>query len=180
MVGCVNAAKRGVSTVVNATLDALKIAPDSIAGTSMFDVIEHLPDPVGLLRDCREALRPGGRVYVTVPAYQALWSEEDVIAGHFRRYTRSMINQQFTDAGLRTEYVSHFFRPLVAPIFLMRAVPYRVLPKRDKSGSDLSQHGPGGTGQQVVERLLARELSDLKKGRALPYGGSIIAVATKP
>src|SRR5262249_51787678 len=78
MAACLHAAERGVKTVVRATLESLNLAADSLGGASMFDVVEHLPDPVAVLSEVCRVLRPDGHVYITVPAYQALWSEEDV------------------------------------------------------------------------------------------------------
>jgi SAM-dependent methyltransferase len=176
MAACVHAAERGVRRVVRGTLESLNLTGGSLGGASMFDVVEHLPDPVAVLSEVRRVLRPDGHVYITVPAYQALWSDEDEHVQHHRRYTRKLLTEHLTAAGLRTEYMSHFFRPLVVPIFLIRAVPYR-LKLRKRTGPNLSHHGPGGAGQRVVERLLARELDQLRSGSQLPYGGSIIAVA---
>jgi SAM-dependent methyltransferase len=174
LAACVHAAERGVKKVVRATLESLDLAPGSLGGASMFDVVEHLPDPVAVLAETRRVLRPDGHVYITVPAYQALWSEEDVHVQHHGRQTRKLLDDHITAAGLRTEYLTHFFRPLVVPIFLVRAVPPEA---SQRTGPNLSHHGPGRLGQRVIERLLARELTQLRAGRTLPYGGSIIAVA---
>lgn len=35
-------------------------------------VIEHVADPIGLLRECRRRLRPGGRLFITTPNIQSL------------------------------------------------------------------------------------------------------------
>jgi 2-polyprenyl-3-methyl-5-hydroxy-6-metoxy-1,4-benzoquinol methylase len=53
--------------VTTGTLDAL---PDELSGfdaVTMWDVIEHVPDPVGLLRDAHERLAPGGRLWLATP-----------------------------------------------------------------------------------------------------------------
>src|SRR5262245_42709297 len=52
------------------------------------DVLEHLDDDVAGLRRMRRFVRPGGQIILTVPAYRWLWSGEDVISEHRRRYTR--------------------------------------------------------------------------------------------
>jgi SAM-dependent methyltransferase len=87
--GIQNALGRGVRNVVRGTLDDLHPAPGSLAAVSLFDVLEHIPDDIGFLRQIHSLMKPGGRIYITVPAYQWLWSHEDSNAGHARRYTRS-------------------------------------------------------------------------------------------
>src|SRR3954453_22169660 len=51
------------------------------------DVVEHTPDDVATLTELFRVTRPGGRLVVTVPAYQLLWSSHDVANQHYRRYT---------------------------------------------------------------------------------------------
>ena len=53
------------------------------------DVLEHLDDDVEGLRAIAALLAPGGQLVVTAPAYDWLWSGEDVISAHRRRYTRA-------------------------------------------------------------------------------------------
>lgn len=176
--GCRNAVARGVSTVVRATLDGLRLPGGSLAAITLFDVIEHLPDPSSLLCEVVRVLRPGGRVFVTVPAYEVLWSDEDDYALHHRRYTRARLEQELSAAGLEVEYSSHFFQSLVAPIALLRALPYRVTRRKGTPRStDVGEHSPGGVAQRAIEWMLRRELSSIHAGAALRFGASIVAVA---
>jgi ubiquinone/menaquinone biosynthesis C-methylase UbiE len=91
--GCRNAARRGVRNVVRANLEALELASGTVPAVSLLDVVEHLPDPSLLLAESHRVLRPGGKLLVTVPAYRALWSDEDVYAQHQRRYTKARLRR---------------------------------------------------------------------------------------
>ncbi len=55
------------------------------------DVIEHTPDDRADAAELRRVTQPGGWLLVTVPAYQALWSQHDEANHHFRRYNRRML-----------------------------------------------------------------------------------------
>jgi SAM-dependent methyltransferase len=177
---CLNALARGVQNVVCGTMSSLHVRDGVLDAACLFDVIEHIEDAVDLLSECRRALRSNGSVIVTVPAYQALWSDEDEYAGHYRRYTVGLLDKQLAAAGLRLEFASYFFQPLVLPIFVLRALPHRLSFKNSKSGAaDLSEHGSGGRSQRIVEALLAREARALRAGRTLGFGSSIIAVARR-
>jgi hypothetical protein len=54
----------------------------------MLDVPERLPDPVGVLRKAAELLESGGRLLITVPAFQMLWTVHDDLNRHFVGYNR--------------------------------------------------------------------------------------------
>ena len=67
----------------------------------MLDVLEHLPDPVAALRKAADLLEPGGRVLITVPAFQVLWTSHDDLNHHFVRYRRRSLDPVVERAGLR-------------------------------------------------------------------------------
>ena len=52
------------------------------------DVLEHIEDDKLELARAVRVLRPGGRLIVLAPAYQALYSPFDKAIGHYRRYDR--------------------------------------------------------------------------------------------
>lgn len=63
------------------------------------NVLEHLEDDLGALRSLAACLRPGGHLLLLVPAHPALYGPMDKMAGHFRRYTRSVLRARFEGAG---------------------------------------------------------------------------------
>src|SRR2546423_9247134 len=66
----------------------------------MFDVLEHIQEPVPFLEAALHSLKPGGIVFINVPALPSLFSRYDVAAGHFRRYTRSALADELQRAGI--------------------------------------------------------------------------------
>jgi SAM-dependent methyltransferase len=75
----------------------------------MLDVLEHLPDPVAALRKAANLLEPGGRVLLTVPAFQMLWTSHDEVNHHFVRYRRRSLNPVIAQAGLSLLSSRYFF-----------------------------------------------------------------------
>lgn len=178
VVGCRNAIRRGVKTVIRASLESLHLPESSLSAITLLDVIEHLPDPVATLAECRRVLRRDGRIVIAVPAFESLWSTEDDYAEHQRRYTMRMLRDHVDRAGLHITWSSFYFQPLLAPIFLVRALPYK-LGRRKPAEPDLSHHGTGGIAQRAVEAMLARELRVLRSGKTLRIGSSIVAVVSR-
>ena len=55
------------------------------------DVLEHVDDDLGLLTAYLDQLERGGRVLITVPAFDFLWSNHDIFLEHKRRYTLKQV-----------------------------------------------------------------------------------------
>ena len=104
--------ERGLENVMHARSLAEINVSDLFGGefdvVTMFDVLEHIPDDVTALRRIRELLKPGGLLVVTVPAFAWLWSGEDVVSEHLRRYTRASLTRVLREAGYETLRMSYF------------------------------------------------------------------------
>jgi|SRR5208283_1241066 len=180
--GVQNALKRGIRQVVRATLEDAGVLPGTLPAVGLFDVVEHIPDDIAFLAGINRLLIPGGRLYVTVPAYQWLWSGEDTLAGHFRRYTISTLRRLLEKAGYSVEFATYFFAFLPLPILFRRALPYRlgcasrtVAKDAVRSDHELSHPLVG----RIMDTLSRRELSKIAELRPLRMGGSCLAVARK-
>jgi SAM-dependent methyltransferase len=181
--GALNAKKRGLPTVVCATLETAGFRPRSLPAVGLFDVIEHSQDDLAFLSSVSELLVPRGRLYATVPAYQILWSKEDDDAGHFRRYTTASISSVLTAARFQIDYSSYIFRFLPLPISILRALPYRIGLHRltRPPGTAAKEHRvSSGLSGAVLSRLLAGEVSNVAAGRTMRIGGSCLLVGRVP
>lgn len=65
-----------------------------------FEVLEHLEDDAGAVREWMGSLSPGGHLLVSVPAFQERFGPADVYAGHFRRYSPGQMTDLLTGCGL--------------------------------------------------------------------------------
>ena len=71
----------------------------SVSYLYSLNVLEHIEDDTNALREMFHALRPGGRCFVYVPAFQILYSSFDRRIGHFRRYRRGQLAGLFRACG---------------------------------------------------------------------------------
>ena len=98
----------------------------------MMDVIEHVDDDVGLIRQYVKGMSPDAFVVITVPAFQFLWSGHDVFLEHRRRYTRSSLERVVGAAGLICIRSRYFFGFLLPFVIMMRLLDRLRLGKGDK------------------------------------------------
>ena len=75
----------------------------------MMDVLEHIEDDATFLGGYAAMARPGTYLFVTVPAFQFLWSGHDVFLEHFRRYTLGSLTHLVRGAGFVPVQHHYFF-----------------------------------------------------------------------
>lgn len=76
------------------------------------DVLEHLTHPADALLNLRLLLNKGGRIYIRVPANEALVAYSRVIGCphelvHLRTYTRSILKREILACGLRAMHIGY-------------------------------------------------------------------------
>ena len=180
-VGARNAAARGLAPIVCATLDDAGFLSGSLPAAAMFDVLEHLPDDVGVLTRLARLLRPDGRLYLTVPAYSWLWSDDDVLVGHQRRYTRGSLTRVVEAAGFALETDTYLFAPLVLPILLLRAIPSALKMRRPADVATITRElqPNDGLAERAMAWMLGVEAWWFGHVGAVPFGSSILLVARR-
>ena len=181
--GARNAKKRGLPHVICATTLTAKFESETLPAIGVFDVVEHIEDDVGFLNHLWDLLVPGGMLYVTVPAYQALWSHEDADGGHFRRYRLNNLNKKFSKSGFQLSYSTYIFSFLPLIIFLLRTLPFRLnLVSSDQSITSVKKdHSlPDGLYGRVLKAIMKWELSRIKKKGRIVWGGTCMLAAKKP
>ena len=180
-IGAENGLQRGVRKVIKSTLSDAKIHPRALPSVGLFDVLEHIEDDAGFLQSLRQSLAPGGRLFCTVPASQALWSRDDVMAGHFRRYNQATLTELFVRCGFEVEFCSNIFSWLPLPVWFLRTLPSQLPILRSRS-ADLgtkveADHSlPVGL-RSLVDRVHRWEVRRLTARRPLRFGTSVLCVA---
>lgn len=176
--GARNAQSRGLSPVVCATLDDAALEPASLSAGGLFDVLEHIDDERRFLTELHCVLAPSARLYLTVPAFRWLWSSEDDLVGHHRRYSIAALRRALEQCGFEVDYATCFFAPLPVPLLLLRTIPsllgVRTTLDPKQTAAELQ---PSSTVAGIATRLLSPELRFVRRGRRIPIGTSVLAVA---
>jgi len=152
----------------------------------LLDVLEHVEDDVGFLAAVvtRHAAR-GAVVLISVPAWQALFSNHDDALAHRRRYSPAACRALLASAGLSIRTSGGLFHSLVLPRVLALAGE-RV--RRWTGGAprvppNLGEWRGGDVVSRALERALAIDnavsLAVARAGRQLP-GLSFWALCDAP
>lgn len=142
-----------------------------------FDVVEHVVDHQKAVDEMLRVCKPGGKVFVTVPAYQWLWSAHDDVNHHQRRYTAGGLKALFQGSG-STVYCSYFNTILLVPVGFVRLL-LKVLPvKRKGAGSDYDLLDERSLASRVMGFLFGLEVPLLRWMR-FPAGISVGLIVEK-
>lgn len=138
-----------------------------------FDVIEHIEDDKKSLFNLARALKPTGKLIITVPQHQWLWSVTDEAACHVRRYSSTELVNKLRDVGLKVEYKSSFVS-LLMPLMLVSRLgskKLRVDPMRELKVPRIQNY--------ALATVMRVETYLLKIGLKFPFGGSLLVVASR-
>ena len=150
-----------------------------------FDVLEHIDEDFKVISEMSKALKKNGYLFITVPQYQWMWSEIDLIDRHKRRYTKHDISKKIADANLQIVY-TNCFAFTVFPIMVLSRL-FRLRKYKPNSGkSQPDDKKPEYPELDIPDylnhffRLLMRfDEWLIGKNVKLPFGGSIVLVAKK-
>jgi ubiquinone/menaquinone biosynthesis C-methylase UbiE len=166
-----------------ASAEAIPFPEGSFDLVAALDVIEHCEDDLLILRECQRILVSGGWLVATLPAFGWLWSANDEINKHKRRYTKGEWHRSLRQAGLvplRTTYSYFAVFPLAATrIMLQRGkTPKISTPETNKEAYQVEMEptSPLLNSILTVVGMLEAQLLHLVD---LPFGTSIISVAQK-
>lgn len=141
-----------------------------------FDVIEHVEEDEVVLSRIFRAVKSKGGVILTVPQHQWLWSKNDEITCHKRRYSKKELAAKVENAGFQILRLTSFVSFLL-PLMAVSRLRWRLgVSDQKDSGSELRQPPLLNAllkGVCGVERRLIRN------GASFPVGGSLLCVGLK-
>lgn len=180
--GALNAKNRKIKNIICSTLEDAEFEKSSLESIGLFDVIEHIPNEHAFLKNIYSYLKEDGYLFITVPAYNLLWSSEDDDAGHYKRYTLNQLSQLLVKSGFNIVYSTYFFSILLLPIFFFRSLPSKIGIKKTKN--DLSKNKKEHTNSKgifgyLISKIWNWELKKIKELKKIAFGGSCFIIVKK-
>lgn len=143
------------------------------------DSLEHLEKDEQALASWYRILKPGGRILVFVPAYMFLWSEQDTVNYHFRRYTKNELVGKMRKAGFDVKRKGYWNFAVFFPtaVFrLLQRLKNKIAPSR-QAKDQLS--GFGALSNKILSGWMSFE-NKIFAASPFPCGVSAFAEARKP
>lgn len=148
----------------------------------MLDVVEHLENDLGAMHEVYRALRPGGLLVMTAPAFEKLWSQNDVFVGHKRRYTKRSFDTLAKSAGFKTLRLAYFCFFLSPLVYLSRLRSPRI-DARDAAAVESyveRTHRVPSAWMNTPLRMIFEMESRLASLVDFPWGTSVLGIFEKP
>jgi len=166
---------RGHAAVLRGRLpDRLPFTAASFDCVTMLDVLEHIEQDAASLVEVHRLLAPGGRLLLTVPAFEFLWGPHDEAHHHQRRYRAGPLRSLLQDAGFQVTRLSYYNSWLFPPVALVRLLR-KGAPVGD-AGAELAL--PPVWMNRALGALFASERHVLRH-TGFPFGVSLLALAQK-
>jgi 2-polyprenyl-3-methyl-5-hydroxy-6-metoxy-1,4-benzoquinol methylase len=141
----------------------------------LFDVIEHIDDPVSFMASALYHLKPGGRIFINVPALQSLYSKFDVAVGHCRRYNKQTLETELAKAGIR-KVDERYWGLTMLPLLALRKLWLSLRGESHAAEATVVQRGlvpPGKLADAVLTAMMRLETSVIANP---PLGTSLLYV----
>lgn len=174
------AKRRGHKNILKVDAKKLPFENNTFDYILLLDVIEHIKNDTAVLIEAKRVLKNKGKIIITTPALQFIWSEHDRAQGHFRRYVRRRIRKIAESAKLsikRISYFNFFLSPAIIGIRLLsRLRPFRKFGKYD---SDLNFNVAKKTLANDILKLIFVNEIKLMNFINYPFGISIFSILQK-
>lgn len=170
--------QRGLNFVVQSDANRpMSFKSDAFSIVTCLDVLEHLENDSGLLKEMVRVCKPGGLILITVPAMRFLWSRHDEALHHKRRYTKKQLLNQIASLNCSVIKASYFNASLFLPIAAVRRLKSLWREEKDAT-SDFFMPLP----EWLNKALYFWYTSELSCLRILnfPFGVSIVLMIQKP
>jgi SAM-dependent methyltransferase len=166
---------------VNASLTELPFENDSYDVICGFDVIEHIENDNLAVSEIYRVLKKGGFVYLTVPAFQSLWSSHDIVNHHFRRYRMKDFSQLIKNQNFEIVRKTYFNFILFLPVYVFRVISKLIKKEKreETAGSDFDHFSGKDSLNSVFYRIFRIEKALLKNKINFPFGISALLIAKK-
>jgi len=168
----------GVDSLAQADISALPFADEAFEMVVCLDVIVHFPrgKEGAPMSELARVLKPGGLLAMRVAALDVLRSRHSEFAHERQRFTRSRLTTLAEEHGLSVLRCT-YANSLLAPVAFVK---FRIVEPLAGAKPQSGVRAVSSWLDRLLFLPLAWESNWIGRGRNLPFGQSLILLATKP
>jgi len=136
----------------------------------LFDVLEHIKEDLESLKILKQYLNQDGKIIITVPAFQFLFSQHDVNLHHFRRYNQKQLKKLIKQSDYEIEFIS-YFNFFLFPLALISRIWLKIFSNSNPKNDSTSE-----TINYLLYKIFSFEKYFLKQKLKFPFGLSAIVI----
>ncbi len=103
----------------------------------MMDVLEHIEDDYAILKEIKDSVGNNTHYFITVPAFQSVWSTHDIYLGHYRRYTIPMLSKLLKTQHIEIHHSYYIYASIFPLVWLLRRIKRSEEKMKNPSASDM-------------------------------------------
>lgn len=169
-------AKNYKKEIYNVSLEELS-SSEKYEAICLFDVLEHIENDFQALKKINNLISNKGRLFISVPAHQIIFSRHDLALKHYRRYNMKALKKMLEKNNFRIVKSLYWNYTLFPFIFMIRLFQKIIDKNKNQEKSDIQKINR--IINSFLYTVLGLENFLIKLGFRPPFGLSIYIVAEK-
>ena len=119
----INYTSEEIAATQGSKIEKTLVIPEKIENglVILMDVLEHLEDDLLMLQNIKaNSVGNNNHYFITVPAFNSLWSGHDVYLGHYRRYKVDTLNKVLNEARYSISNTYYLYGSLFPMVWTAR------------------------------------------------------------
>lgn len=168
--------RKGIPNIIKGDAQNLRFTNNSFDIVTAIELLEHLDDDEKAIKEIYRVLKNNGTFIFTVPAHELLWSSDDILAKHKRRYSKINLIHKL-NKHFKIKYISQRYFILFIPS-IMIFIYQKIKLNRNKEKINSLTLTPKIL-NNILKCIMTIENFIISKSIQLPIGIGWIGIAIK-
>jgi len=168
--------RKGIPNIIKGDAQNLRFTNNSFDIVTAIELLEHLDDDEKAIKEIHRVLKNHGVFIFTVPAHKQLWSSDDILAEHKRRYSKKELKYKL-NKYFKIRYISQRYFLLFIPTVMVFIFQKFKLKKTKEKINSLTLTPK--ILNNILKNIMSIENFIISKSIRLPIGIGWVGVAMK-
>lgn len=160
--------RKGIKNLVQADATKLPFEDNTFDLVAAIELMEHIPNDNLAISEIKRVLKPNGVFIFTVPAHKSLWSSDDEMAHHERRYSKKELVRLLS--GMKKLQFGQRYSFIFLPSFIIFNIQKILNRNRKGLRKTSSLDMTPGFANSILKMIMGLENYLISKGFSFPIG----------